>query len=150
MPHTAICEGKRSYRLSCLSRCAMMNPFVKFLMPMITKKWHSGDLAMVEDVFDLLVSETCIAGEIILVVLGLNKLKCHFIPTPQKYRWLIFSDQILAVLQPLYLRADICLDIWALRTLCSYISQLNTDISGFSFFPSSWWYLLCFLIYMKV
>lgn len=70
---------------------------------MITKKWHSGDLAMVEGVFDLLVSETCIAGEIILVVLGLNKLKCHFIPTPQKYRWLIFSDQILAVLQPLWI-----------------------------------------------
>lgn len=44
---------------------------------MITKKWHSGDLAMVEGVFDLLVSETCIAGEIILVVLGLNKLKCQ-------------------------------------------------------------------------
>lgn len=61
--------------------------------------------------------------------------------TPQLYRWLIFSDQILAVLQPLSLRADMCLDIRALRTLCRDISRLNTDIGGFSFFPSSWRYL---------
>lgn len=150
MPHTAMCEGKAI--LSPLLSLKMCYDESVRWIPHANdhKKWHSGDLAMVEGVFDLLVSETCIAGEIILVVLGLNKLKCHFIPTPQKYRWLIFSDQILAVLQPLYLRADICLDIWALRTLCSYISQLNTDISGFSLFPSSWWYLLCFLIYMKV
>lgn len=71
---------------------------------------------MVEGVFDLLVSEICIAGEIILVDLGMNEIKYHFILytmhyTPQLYRWLIFSDQILAVLQPLSLRADMCLDI---------------------------------------
>lgn len=46
---------------------------------MITKKWHSDDPAMVEGVFDLLVSEICIAGEIILVDLGMNEIKCHFI-----------------------------------------------------------------------
>lgn len=70
---------------------------------------------MVEGVFDLLMSEICIAGEILLVDLGMNEIKYHFIlypcTTPQLYRWLIFSDQILAVLQPLSLRADMCLDI---------------------------------------
>lgn len=63
MPHTAMCEGIALLSpLLSLTRCAMMNPLVKFLMPMITKKWHSDDPAMVEGVFDLLVSEICIAG----------------------------------------------------------------------------------------
>lgn len=80
MPHTAMCEGIALLSpLLSLTRCAMMNPLVKFLMPMITKKWHSDDPAMVEGVFDLLVSEICIAGEIILVDLGMNEIKCHFI-----------------------------------------------------------------------
>lgn len=80
MPHTAMCEGIALLSpLLSLTRCAMMNPLVKFLMPMITKKWHSDDPAMVEGVFDLLVSEICIAGEIILVDLGINEIKYHFI-----------------------------------------------------------------------
>lgn len=80
MPHTAMCEGIALLSpLLSLTRCAMMNPLVKFLMPMITKKWHSDDPAMVEGVFDLLVSEICIAGEIILVDLGMNEIKYHFI-----------------------------------------------------------------------
>lgn len=57
----------------------MMNLLVKFFMLMIIKKWYFDDFVMVECVFDLLVSEICIVGEIILVDLGMNEIKCYFI-----------------------------------------------------------------------
>lgn len=62
-----------------LIRCVMMNLLVKFFMLMIIKKWYFDDFVMVEGVFDLLVSEIFIVGEIILVDLGMNEIKYYFI-----------------------------------------------------------------------
>lgn len=56
-----------------------MNLLVKFFMLMIIKKWYFDDFVMVEGVFDLLVSEICIVGEIILVDFGMNEIKYYFI-----------------------------------------------------------------------
>lgn len=56
-----------------------MNLLVKFFMLMIIKKWYFDDFVMVEGVCDLLVSEICIVGEIILVDLGMNEIKYYFI-----------------------------------------------------------------------